>query len=109
MKTIDLRSDTVTLPTAAMRQAICNAELGDDVFEEDPTTIRLEEMAAERIEIPVQVNGKLRDKLEVSADADKDSIEKAALETVGAVRNIEGKTVRKVIVVPGKLVNIVAN
>ena len=49
MKTIDLRSDTVTLPTAAMRQAICNAELGDDVLEEDPTTIRLEEMAAERM------------------------------------------------------------
>ena len=49
MKTIDLRSDTVTLPTAAMREAICNAELGDDVFEEDPTTIRLEEMAAERM------------------------------------------------------------
>jgi threonine aldolase len=49
VKTIDLRSDTVTLPTAAMRQAICNAELGDDVFEEDPTTIRLEKMAAERM------------------------------------------------------------
>jgi threonine aldolase len=49
VKTIDLRSDTVTLPTAAMREAICNAELGDDVFEEDPTTIRLEEMAAERM------------------------------------------------------------
>ncbi len=49
MKMIDLRSDTVTLPTAAMRQAICNAELGDDVFEEDPTTIRLEEMAAARM------------------------------------------------------------
>ncbi len=49
MKTIDLRSDTVTLPTSAMREAICNAELGDDVFGEDPTTIRLEEMAAERM------------------------------------------------------------
>ena len=49
METIDLRSDTVTLPTAAMREAICNAELGDDVFEEDPTTIRLEDMAAERM------------------------------------------------------------
>ncbi len=49
MKTIDLRSDTVTLPTAAMREAICNAELGDDVFGEDPTTIRLEQMAAERM------------------------------------------------------------
>ncbi len=49
MKTIDLRSDTVTLPTAAMREAISSAELGDDVFEEDPTTIRLEKMAAERM------------------------------------------------------------
>ena len=49
MKTIDLRSDTVTLPTAAMRQAIFSAELGDDVFGEDPTTLRLEEIAAERM------------------------------------------------------------
>lgn len=49
MKMIDLRSDTVTLPTAAMREAIFNAELGDDVFGEDPATNRLEEMAAERL------------------------------------------------------------
>lgn len=46
MNIIDLRSDTVTLPTPEMRQAISNAELGDDVFGEDPTTNRLEEMAA---------------------------------------------------------------
>lgn len=49
MKTIDLRSDTVTLPTPAMREAIYRAELGDDVFGEDPTTNRLEKMAAERV------------------------------------------------------------
>jgi len=49
VKTIDLRSDTVTLPTQAMRQAIFDAELGDDVFGEDPTTNRLEKMAAERM------------------------------------------------------------
>ena len=49
MKTIDLRSDTVTLPTQAMRKAIYHAELGDDVFGEDPTTNRLEKMAAERM------------------------------------------------------------
>jgi threonine aldolase len=49
VKTIDLRSDTVTLPTPAMRDAIYRAELGDDVFGEDPTTIRLEKMAAERM------------------------------------------------------------
>ncbi len=63
----------------------------------------------ESIQYMVQVNGKLRDKIEVSNDSDKEAIEQAALATVGAVRNIEGKTVRKVIVVPGKLVNIVAN
>jgi threonine aldolase len=47
---IDLRSDTVTLPTQAMRDAMYHAELGDDVFGEDPTVNRLEEMAAQRLE-----------------------------------------------------------
>lgn len=46
---IDLRSDTVTLPTPSMRKAMAEAELGDDVFGEDPTTIRLEAMSAERL------------------------------------------------------------
>ena len=49
MKIIDLRSDTVTLPTPAMRDAIYHAELGDDVFGDDPTVNRLEKKAAERI------------------------------------------------------------
>jgi threonine aldolase len=49
MKTIDLRSDTVTQPTPAMREAMYRAEVGDDVFGEDPTVNRLEEMAAERL------------------------------------------------------------
>jgi threonine aldolase len=49
MGTIDLRSDTVTLPSPAMREAVYRAELGDDVFGEDPTTNRLEKMAAERM------------------------------------------------------------
>lgn len=46
---IDLRSDTVTLPTPAMRAAMANAELGDDVFGEDPTVNRLEAIAAARM------------------------------------------------------------
>lgn len=46
---VDLRSDTVTLPTPAMRQAMLQAELGDDVYGEDPTINRLEAMAAERL------------------------------------------------------------
>jgi threonine aldolase len=46
---IDLRSDTVTLPTDEMLEAIRHAELGDDVFREDPTVNRLEEMAAAKM------------------------------------------------------------
>jgi threonine aldolase len=44
--TIDLRSDTVTRPTAAMRRAMAEAEVGDDVYGEDPTVLRLEQRAA---------------------------------------------------------------
>ena len=47
---IDLRSDTVTLPTPAMREAIVRAELGDDVYGEDPTGNRLQARAAEIFE-----------------------------------------------------------
>jgi threonine aldolase len=46
---IDLRSDTVTHPTPAMREAMYRAEVGDDVYGEDPTINRLQEMAAERL------------------------------------------------------------
>jgi threonine aldolase len=46
METIDLRSDTVTLPTPAMRQAMAEAPVGDDVYGEDPTVNRLQAMAA---------------------------------------------------------------
>src|SRR5579871_3443055 len=52
MKAIDLRSDTVTLPSPAMRQAMANAEVGDDVYGEDPTVRRLEERIAERLGLP---------------------------------------------------------
>jgi len=46
MKKVDLRSDTITLPTKEMLDAITSAELGDDVFQEDPTVNRLEDLAA---------------------------------------------------------------
>ena len=66
-------------------------------------------MEKDVITLVVQVNGKVRAKLEVAANVDKETIEKLALaqENVGKFTN--GLTVRKVIVVPGKLVNIVAN
>ncbi len=49
MSTIDLRSDTLTQPTEAMRNAMAQADVGDDVFGEDPTVNRLEKIAAERV------------------------------------------------------------
>ncbi len=52
MSQIDLRSDTVTRPTAAMREAIARAEVGDDVYGEDPSVNRLQELAAERLGKP---------------------------------------------------------
>ncbi|MCL1123818.1 leucine--tRNA ligase [Shewanella surugensis] len=59
--------------------------------------------------IIVQVNGKLRAKITVAADADKDTVEALAMNEEGVIKHTEGKTVRKVIFVPGKLLNIVAN
>ena len=55
----------------------------------------------------VQVNGKLRGSIEVAADADKATIEATALASEPAVKFMEGKPAKKVIVVPGKLINIV--
>ncbi|QTA80513.1 Low specificity L-threonine aldolase [Desulfonema limicola] len=49
MTVVDLRSDTITQPTPAMRRAMAEAEVGDDVFGEDPTVRKLEEMAADRL------------------------------------------------------------
>ena len=50
MRTVDLRSDTTTLPTDEMRQAIAESELGDDVFQGDPTVNRLQDLAAQRMD-----------------------------------------------------------
>ena len=50
MRWIDLRSDTVTRPTRAMRRAMCEAEVGDDVYEEDPTVRLLEERTSEMLD-----------------------------------------------------------
>lgn len=59
--------------------------------------------------IIVQVNGKLRAKITVSADASKEAVEEIGFNDVNVSKFIDGKTVRKVIYVPGKLLNIVAN
>ncbi|MDE3839970.1 leucine--tRNA ligase [Bacillus methanolicus] len=63
----------------------------------------------DEIEIVVQVNGKVKAKLFVPADATKETLEQIAMDDDKIKEQIDGKTVRKVIAVPGKLVNIVAN
>ena len=65
-------------------------------------------LVADDMTLVVQVNGKLRGSVTVSAQADKESIEKAALENENVKKFTEGKVIRKIIIVPKKLVNIVA-
>ena len=64
-------------------------------------------MAVEEITLIVQVNGKLRDRIVVPVDINKEDAETTALASPGAAPYLEGKEIRKVIVVPGRLVNIV--
>jgi leucyl-tRNA synthetase len=66
-------------------------------------------LSRDRIELVVQVNGKVRAKMTVAADTDKKAVEALAMAQDNVQRFLEGVTVRKLIVVPGKLVNIVAN
>ena len=69
----------------------------------DPTLL-----VEDTLEIPVQVNGKLRDKIVVSAKATPQELEALGLKAEKALPFLEGKTIKKVIVLPGRLVNIVA-
>ncbi len=66
-------------------------------------------LVEDEVEVVFQINGKVRAKASVARDLAKEELEKAALANASIKENIEGKTVRKVIVVPNKLVNIVAN
>jgi leucyl-tRNA synthetase len=66
-------------------------------------------LVEDEIEIVVQVNGKVRAKMKVSAEATKEQLEELAKANENVQQHTDGKTIRKVIVVPGRLVNIVAN
>jgi leucyl-tRNA synthetase len=63
----------------------------------------------DQVEIPVQILGKVRSRILVAADADQETLEAAALADERIIELLEGLTVRKMVVVPGRLVNIVAN
>ena len=106
--------EAAVLLLAPIAPHICHTlwnELGHDAAVLDANWPEVDENALveSSIKLMVQVNGKVRGELVLPADADKDSIENAALAEPNAQRFTEGKTIRKVIVVPGRLVNIVAN
>ncbi len=64
-------------------------------------------LARDRIDIVVQVNGKLRAQIAVPADADRDTVQRMALACDNVARFVGSREVRRVIVVPGRLVNVV--
>ena len=83
-------------------------ELGHDagVMNADWPVVNEEALKRDEIDMVVQVNGKVRDKIKVASSASKDEIEAAAMAAEKIQQWLEGKTIRKVIVVPGRLVNI---
>ena len=68
-----------------------------------------EAMVKDVVTIVIQVNGKVRSRMDVPANASKETLEQLALAEENVAKHIEGQTIRKVIVVPGKLINVVAN
>lgn len=87
------------------------SELGNTEIPLNQPWPKLDESALTRstVEVVIQVNGKLRGKLDAAVDAPKEQLEADALAQENVQRFLEGVTVRKVIVIPNKLVNIVAN
>ena len=63
---------------------------------------------AASVTIAVQVNGKMRGKFDIAKDADRETLQAKALELNTVAKQVEGRTIRKVIVVPNKIVNIIA-
>ena len=93
-----------------MAQALWQAAGNDNLIVDEPWPTHDEAaLVKDVVTIVLQVNGKLRGKIEVAADASKEDIESMAKADENVTKHIEGKTLRKVIVVPGRLVNIVAN
>lgn len=106
--------EAATLLLAPIVPHACHAlwqAFGNEVAVLDAPWPTVDEAALvkDTITIVAQVNGKVRAKLDAPANADKDALEKIALADESVLKHIDGKMIRKVIVVPGKLVNIVAN
>jgi leucyl-tRNA synthetase len=82
---------------------------GSDILDAPWPQVDEQALRAATLTYVVQVNGKVRGNIEVASDADRELIEQTAVSNANVVRFTDGLTVRKIIVVPGKLVNVVAN
>jgi len=94
---------------AAIKATFPNAASADLASQLDWPKHDPELLVDDEVEMVVQVNGKVRDKIKVAADLSNDEIEEIAKAAEKVQGFLEGNTIRKVIVVPGRLVNIVAN
>ena len=106
--------ESVSLLLAPIAPHICHAlwhALGKSGDVIDAAWPQVDESALQRdnLTLVIQVNGKLRGQIEVPASATREEIETQARANENVLRFTDGLTIRKVIVVPGKLVNIVAN
>ena len=106
--------ETVALLLAPIAPHICHElwqQLGkqDAIIDASWPAVDETALVQDNLTLVVQVNGKLRGQIEVPAGASREEVEAAARANENVVRFTEGQTIRKVIVVPGKLVNIVAN
>ncbi|HQU90222.1 MAG TPA: class I tRNA ligase family protein, partial [Denitromonas sp.] len=80
---------------------------GDDILNAAWPEVDENALVQDEIELMLQINGKLRGSIKVAADAARDAIEQIALADAAAVKTMDGKPARKIVVVPGRLVNIV--
>ena len=104
--------EAVVLMLSPMTPHICHAlwkALGHDtaLVDEGWPVADASALELDTVELVVQVNGKLRGRVSVPADASKEVIEQVALADENVQRFVDGKDIRKVIVVPGRLVNVV--
>jgi leucyl-tRNA synthetase len=83
--------------------------MGYSVFNQNWPVFNPDALIKDEIEIAIQINGKIRSKINIPSGLDEESIKEAALSDENIKSHLEGKTIRKVIVIKGRLVNIVAN
>ena len=95
--------------TPHLAEDIWNHQGGEGLIATAPWPVADEAMLIEAsVTLPIQINGKRRAEINVPADMAKEDVEKIALEHEAVIRTLDGATPKKVIVVPGRIVNVVA-